>query len=71
MLSKEKLELLKKLQEKEHTWSASLMTNGICTTEMLKTEREIKSLRIKASRCSRTLSCNRLSFKNLKTKLFS
>ena len=45
MLSKEKLELLKKLQEKEHTWSASLMTKGICTTDMLKTEREIKSLR--------------------------
>ena len=45
MLSKEKLELLKKLQHKEHTWSASLMTNGICTTEMLKTESEIKSLR--------------------------
>jgi hypothetical protein len=45
MLSKEKLELLKKLQHKEHTWSASLMTKGICTTDMLKTEREIKSLR--------------------------
>jgi len=37
--------LLKKLQHKEHTWSASLMTNGICTTDMLKTESEIKSLR--------------------------
>jgi hypothetical protein len=45
MLSKEKLELLKKLQHKEHTWSASLMTNGGCTTDMLATESEIKSLR--------------------------
>jgi len=45
MLSKEKLELLKKLQHKEHTWSASLRTNGGCTTDMLATESEIKSLR--------------------------
>jgi hypothetical protein len=44
-LSKEKLELLKKLQHKEHTWSASLMTNGGCTIDMLSTESEIKSLR--------------------------
>jgi len=37
--------LLKKLQHKEHAWSASLMTHGGCTTEMLTTESEIKSLR--------------------------
>jgi len=37
--------LLKKLQHKEHTWSASLMTNGGCTIDMLATESEIKSLR--------------------------
>jgi len=45
MLSKEKVELIKKLQAKEHEWTASLMTHGGCTTEMLATESEIKSLR--------------------------
>tara|TARA_R110000787_G_scaffold155953_1_gene269823 strand:- start:112 stop:297 length:186 start_codon:yes stop_codon:yes gene_type:complete len=45
MLSKEKLELLKKLQHEEHKWSASLMTNGGCSTDMLSTESNIKSIR--------------------------
>ena len=45
MLSKEKVELIKKLQAKEHEWTASLMTHGGCTAEMLATESEIKSLR--------------------------
>jgi len=45
MLSKKKVELLKKLQHKEHKWSSDFMTHGNCTTEMLKTEGEIKSLR--------------------------
>mgnify|MGYP003124756942 CR=1 FL=1 len=44
-MSPAKLELLKKLQQAEHKWSADLMTNGRVTVEMHKTETDIKSLR--------------------------
>ena len=44
-MSPVKLSLLKKLQHLEHKWSADLMTNGLCTVYMLKTENDIKSVR--------------------------
>ena len=45
MLSAKKVELLKKLQSNENKWSSDFLTHGGCTTDMLKTENEIKSLR--------------------------
>ena len=44
-MSPEKIKLLKELQELENRWSTSLMTNGLCTVDMLKTERDIRSKR--------------------------
>ena len=44
-MSPEKIKLLKELQELENKWSTSLMTNGLCTVDMLKTERDIRSKR--------------------------
>ena len=44
-MSPEKIRLLKELQELENKWSTSLMTNGLCTVDMLKTERDIRSKR--------------------------
>jgi len=44
-LSQTKVELLKKLQHKEHVWSSKFLTQGMCTTDMISVEREIKSLR--------------------------
>ena len=44
-MSPEKIKLLKELQELENKWSADLMTNGLCTVDMLKTERDIRSKR--------------------------
>ncbi len=44
-MSPQKIELLKKLQHLEHTWSAQLMTNGGCTVDMLKIESGIKATR--------------------------
>jgi len=44
-MSPEKIKLLKELQELENKWSTGLLTNGICTVEMLKTERDIRSKR--------------------------
>jgi hypothetical protein len=44
-MSPEKIKLLKELQELESAWSTSLMTYGLCTVEMLKTERDIRSKR--------------------------
>ena len=44
-MSPEKIKLLKELQELENKWSAGLLTNGNCTVDMLKTERDIRSKR--------------------------
>jgi len=44
-MSPEKIKLLKELQELENKWSADLMTNGLCTVDMLKTERDQKEMR--------------------------
>tara|TARA_B100001057_G_C22043560_1_gene641938 strand:- start:263 stop:445 length:183 start_codon:yes stop_codon:yes gene_type:complete len=44
-MSPEKIKLLKELQELENKWSTGLLTNGICTVEMLRTERDIRSKR--------------------------
>ena len=44
-MSPEKIKLLKELQQLESKWSADLMTNGLCTVDMLKTERDIRSKR--------------------------
>ena len=44
-MSPEKIKLLKELQELENKWSTGLFTNGICTFDMLKTERDIRSKR--------------------------
>ena len=44
-MSPEKIKLLKELQELENKWSSDLMTNGLCTVDMLKTERDIRSKR--------------------------
>ena len=44
-MSPEKIKLLKELQELENKWSTGLMTNGLCTVEMLKIERDIRSKR--------------------------
>ena len=44
-MSPEKIKLLKELQELENKWSADLMTNGLCTVDMLKTESDIRSKR--------------------------
>ena len=44
-MSPEKIKLLKALQELENKWSAGFLTNGNCTVDMLKTERDIRSKR--------------------------
>ena len=44
-MSPEKIKLLSKLQHLEHKWAAELMTHGLCTVEMLKTENDIRSIR--------------------------
>jgi|TARA_B100000282_G_scaffold114607_1_gene81413 hypothetical protein len=44
-MSPEKIKLLKELQELENKWSTGLLTNGNCTVDMLKTERDIRSKR--------------------------
>ena len=44
-MSPEKIKLLKELQQLESKWSADLMTNGLCTVDMLKIERDIRSKR--------------------------
>ena len=44
-MSPEKIKLLKELQELENKWSADLMTNGLCTVDMLKIESDIRSKR--------------------------
>ena len=44
-MSPEKIKLLKELQELENKWSTGLMTNGLCTVDMLKIERDIRSKR--------------------------
>tara|TARA_R100001126_G_scaffold95752_1_gene67527 strand:- start:1406 stop:1588 length:183 start_codon:yes stop_codon:yes gene_type:complete len=44
-MSPEKIKLLKELQELENKWSAGLLTNGVCTVDMLKVERDIRSKR--------------------------
>ena len=44
-MSPEKIKLLKELQQLESKWSADLMTQGLCTVDMLKIESDIKSKR--------------------------
>ena len=44
-MSPEKIKLLKELQELENKWSTGLLENGLCTVDMLKTERDIRSKR--------------------------
>ena len=44
-MSPEKIKLLKELQELENKWSTDLMTNGLCTVDMLKIESDIRSKR--------------------------
>ena len=44
-MSPEKIKLLKELQELENKWSTGLLTNGVCTVDMLKVERDIRSKR--------------------------
>jgi len=44
-MSPEKIKLLKELQELENKWSTGLMANGLCTVDMLKIERDIRSKR--------------------------
>ena len=44
-MSPEKIKLLKELQQLESKWSADLMTNGLCTVDMLKIESDIRSKR--------------------------
>ena len=44
-MSPEKINLLKELQQLESKWSSDLMTQGLCTVDMLKIESDIKSKR--------------------------
>ena len=44
-LSPVKISLLKKLQKLENKWSQDYLELGTCTVEMLKTEKDIKSVR--------------------------
>jgi|TARA_R100001086_G_scaffold247813_1_gene183159 hypothetical protein len=44
-MSPEKIKLLKELQQLESKWSTDLMTNGLCTVDMLKTESDIRAKR--------------------------
>ncbi len=44
-MSPDKIKLLKELQQLENKWSTDLMTKGLCTVDMLKTESDIKSKR--------------------------
>jgi len=44
-MSPEKIKLLKELQELESKWSSDFLDKGLCTVDMLKTERDIRSKR--------------------------
>ena len=44
-MSPKKIELLKQLQNLENKWSNAFLTNGLCTVDMLKTERDMRSKR--------------------------
>ena len=44
-MSPEKIKLLKELKQLENKWSTDFLAHGLCTVEMLKTERDIRSKR--------------------------
>ena len=44
-MSPEKIKLLKELKQLENKWSTDFLDHGLCTVEMLKTERDIRSKR--------------------------
>ena len=44
-MSPEKIKLLKELKQLENKWSTDFLDKGLCTVDMLKIERDIRSKR--------------------------
>ena len=44
-MSPEKIKLLKELKQLENKWSPDFLDKGLCTVDMLKIERDIRSKR--------------------------
>ena len=44
-MSPEKIKLLKELKQLENKWSTDFLEKGLCTVDMLKIERDIRSKR--------------------------